>query len=323
MFLVRAKHKTAFLPPFLQGEQNLKIKCKKCGKRFDIEMYSGLCPKCGTYNGVHMAETDISQYLGGSGEGEDAHQQLHNRYGDTGHAADAHRKLHDAYDNGYEAAHPADRHQSGTGRRERRFRLRLVLCLLILFIPAASTLIFTLWEGKMKRELLNGEIGHVELTNANSLLFADEAFAAPVEVTVLSAAYAELEELEKEDMQLIAVRARAFSEAYSFDARINNIALEYECDGAVSYQLALGRYDLEEYLPALGLTEEDILGSYSVGNGMSEEGYWFFCVPKDAQAFRLSVMACEGNGGRTVFLEGIIPLETVSGFLAGEREAEQ
>ena len=34
----------------------MKIKCKKCGKRFDAEMYSGLCPKCGTYNGMSQQD---------------------------------------------------------------------------------------------------------------------------------------------------------------------------------------------------------------------------------------------------------------------------
>lgn len=28
----------------------MKIVCKKCGKRFDQEVYMGLCPNCGTYN---------------------------------------------------------------------------------------------------------------------------------------------------------------------------------------------------------------------------------------------------------------------------------
>ena len=34
----------------------MKIKCKNCGKRFDTEMYSGLCPKCGTYNAPDREE---------------------------------------------------------------------------------------------------------------------------------------------------------------------------------------------------------------------------------------------------------------------------
>ena len=34
----------------------MKIKCKNCGKRFDTEMYSGLCPKCGTYNAPDQGE---------------------------------------------------------------------------------------------------------------------------------------------------------------------------------------------------------------------------------------------------------------------------
>lgn len=33
----------------------MKIRCSRCGKRFDADVYSGLCPKCGAYNGKHMA----------------------------------------------------------------------------------------------------------------------------------------------------------------------------------------------------------------------------------------------------------------------------
>lgn len=29
----------------------MKVKCKTCGKRFDYEMYYGICPKCGAYYG--------------------------------------------------------------------------------------------------------------------------------------------------------------------------------------------------------------------------------------------------------------------------------
>ena len=34
----------------------MKIRCKNCGKRFDAEMYSGLCPKCGTYNDMRWTK---------------------------------------------------------------------------------------------------------------------------------------------------------------------------------------------------------------------------------------------------------------------------
>lgn len=283
----------------------MKIKCKKCGKRFELEMYSGLCPKCGTYNGAHMAETDISQYLSSGFSGEEAHRNLHN-----------------AYDRGYEAAHPNDQ-QQGALRKGKRSWLRPVLVLLIVLIPVITLFSYQLWERKVMKEVLAGDIRHVGLMDGNSLLFADGSFEAPVRVTALSAEYVEPAELEKEDKMLIAVGAKAFSTEYSFDAKVNNIALEYECNGIVSYQSPIDRYYLEEYLPLLGLTEDDILSTYGVGNGRSEEGYWFFCVPKNAEAFQLSVMACKGSGNRIVFSEGTIPLEHVSEFETREEEAAQ
>lgn len=29
-----------------------KIKCSDCGKKFDYEIHSGMCPKCGTYTRI-------------------------------------------------------------------------------------------------------------------------------------------------------------------------------------------------------------------------------------------------------------------------------
>lgn len=39
----------------------MKIRCKCCNKRFDYEMHSGICPKCGEYYRTEEPETDAAK----------------------------------------------------------------------------------------------------------------------------------------------------------------------------------------------------------------------------------------------------------------------
>lgn len=290
----------------------MKIKCKKCGKRFEPDMYSGLCPKCGTYNGSHMTDTDVSQYLSSGYSAEASHQQLHERYGDTGHDEGAHRNLHEAYDQSFEAAHPVHDHgkvDAVPAPKKKRFGFTAVLAALLVIIPLVSVASYQIWEKQKVKELLSGEIGQVPLQDGNTLIFSGEPFEAPVEVTVSGTDIVEIEELSEIGKVLVAVKAKATSERYSFDAKVNKIALKYEHDGKVFYQQSVDSYYMEDYLSELGLTEEDLLATYGVGNGSEQEGYWFFCVHKDAEKPELLLMAGKGRGDDIVFLEGTIPLD--------------
>lgn len=273
-------------------------------------MYSGLCPKCGTYNGSHMADNDISQYLNSGYSAEDLHQQLHEQYGDTGHDAQAHRNLHETYDQGFETAHPAyDAKEAYTVPKKRRFRLTAVLAALLLIIPLVTTGYYQLWEKQKVQELLSGEIGQVILQDGDTLVFAGEPLEAPVEVTVIGADIIEDEALSTIGLVLVAVKGSAFSERYSFDAKVSKVALKFEHDGKIFYQQAISSYDMEEYLPQFGLTKEDMLPTFGVGNGGEQEGYWFFCMQKAAVNPELVLMAGKGSGDDIIFLEGTIPLD--------------
>lgn len=66
------------------------MRCAKCNKNFDEEMYSGICPKCGHFNN-RQSEYDVSRYFSA-------------RFDDSGkvstseQAAKQHEQLHKAYD---------------------------------------------------------------------------------------------------------------------------------------------------------------------------------------------------------------------------------
>lgn len=300
----------------------MKIKCKKCGKRFEQDMYSGLCPKCGTYNGAHMSDGAAEQYFDSGRFGEAAHQELHERYGDTGHAADAHRKLHENYDEGYEAAHPATGGAAAPFGGKGLMLFRLALLFFIIFVPTVCFIHYQLWEKALVEEVGSGEIGHVELTDGDSLIFDAEDFDAPVRVTAYGYELVEAEQLEEKDKVLAVVKGSAESADYSFDAKISCISLEYEYKGHTFYQLPLDRYSLEE-ASWLKVSREQLLNSYSLGNGTYEEGYWFFCVPKEAKLLGLTVAACRGSGTQSAFLEGTIPLAPVAEPVFSKEGTEQ
>lgn len=268
MFSDCREHKTAF-PPFLQGDQDLKIKCKKCGRHFDAEMYSGLCPKCGTYNGAHRAAAKREE------PGLTAAKR------EVPVLAAAKRKV------------------SG---------LTAALAVLLVVVPIVSMVSYRLWERQKIGELLSGEIGQVSLQDGNTLVFSGELFEAPVKVEVLGTGIAKGEELARAGKMLFMVLADASSERYSFDAKLNSVALKYERDGKIFYQEPTDYYDMEDYLPRLGLTRIELLATYGIGNGEEQRGYWIFCVDEDAENPELLLMA--QDNGSAVFLEGTIPLES-------------
>ena len=81
------------------------MRCGRCGKNFDEEMYSGICPKCGHFNN-RQAEIDVSQYF--SARFDDGGGKVST----SAQAAKQHEKLHEMYDK-YNMHRPGAK-QSGT-----------------------------------------------------------------------------------------------------------------------------------------------------------------------------------------------------------------
>ena len=86
------------------------MRCARCGKNFDEEMYSGICPKCGHFNN-RQKDYDVSKYFsatfddGGkvttSAQASKQHEQLHRTYDSSNMhkpGAGQHEKLHQMYD---------------------------------------------------------------------------------------------------------------------------------------------------------------------------------------------------------------------------------
>lgn len=80
------------------------MKCARCGKNFDGEMYSGICPKCGHFNN-RQQEYDVSKYFSAKFEDD-------GKVSTSAQAAKQHEQLHRAYDS-------SDMHKPGAGQHEK------------------------------------------------------------------------------------------------------------------------------------------------------------------------------------------------------------
>lgn len=293
----------------------MKIRCKSCGKHFDPEVYSGLCPKCGTYNRIQGDES--SRYYSSGISGEEAHRRLHEAYGDTGHAADAHGRLHERYG---DAGHVEDDHErlhdryedtghtAGQGRARRIPALTIALAVLLVLIPAIFHLNFRFFEKRTAQTFLDQEIEEIFPVD-HTLVFAGAPFEEPVTVEVLRMEALQAEGLAAEGKRLLAVWLRACCEGYNFDAAVNRAVLGYELEGIPFYVEPVDYWHAEEYLYGSGLSRRDILSTYSLGDEEEQEGCFLFLLPENGEKLSLLLMAGKGEGDSLLFKEGTIPLD--------------
>ena len=315
----------------------MKIRCRKCGKKFDADVYSGLCPKCGAYNGKQRDDSEISAYIKTSDQ-----------------AGELHRKLHDTYDEGYAAAHSRTEQtvsEQGKAGREsgKAFRWpddgkdfqrqqamkqpsqksRAHLVFLVFAVPVAVLVIplfFGLVNLEWKREYLQKSIQTehtVEKAGWESGMVLDgEYLEAPVKLTFLEGGMVEIQAKMPPGVSLYGIRMGAYSEEYSFEGRLDEIYLTYETEGNVYYKSPLDSYSMKEYLMSLGLTEDDLLYSYGLGNGIAEEGYLFFLADEQATHIGLLIQAHGGEEPLTVFAEGRIDLDGIPELNFGSKSGE-
>ncbi len=276
----------------------MKIRCQKCGKKFDVDVYSGLCPKCGAYNGKHITVSGPEQ--------ENGERRKEFRW-------------------------PDDRKdfQRQQAMKQPAQKSRAHLVFLAVAVPAAVLIIplfFALVNLQWKREYLQKSIQTehtVEKTDWESGLALDgEYLEAPVKLTFLEGGMVDFQAKMPPGLSLYGIHMEAVSEEYSFDGRLDEIYLTYETGGNVYYKSPLDSYSMKEYLAPLGLTEKELLYSYGLGNGRLEEGYLFFLVDEQAGHIGLVAQAHGGEEPQTVFAEGWIDLDGIPELQCGLNSGE-
>ena len=204
-----------------------KIRCKKCRKSFDPELYSGLCPKCGAYNGRHMDNSALELYISGHDQGEMAH-----------------RELHEKYDQGYDAAHPKydDNKRKKVGKSP--FAKMIKALLITVIIMVIMTVIMVLYTniafmGKTEANIIE-VISSVE---PGKVIFDHVLLESPIEVSIKSAGIVEeIEDLSGKSIYV--VTAGGGSEEYNYDARMHDVFLQYEFEGNIYYEMPMSSYNL-------------------------------------------------------------------------------
>lgn len=271
----------------------MKIKCKKCRKRFDQEVYSGLCPKCGAYNGSHSS---------GFSPQPSEYREKESRPA-KGAEVNAAKEMQGQFWNNAN-------------------RIPAVLVILLLLVPVVSFIACQAAEGKLReaQSLGTEKIPEVK-PEGNKLYFEDPLLEYPISVTVIETGWTESDGLPA-GTAILAVRARIESEenGYNFDADIGGIYLSYETEGRMYYRKPLHKYDISEALDTYGLTGEDLLSVYSAGGGQPEEGYWFFPVDENANHPGLMLVLESGGEVDRALKSGLIGLGDLEEVSFGKGE---
>jgi len=314
-----------------------KIKCSKCRKNFDPDLYSGLCPKCGTYNGKRMDSSALEHYISSASEGEKEH-----------------RNLHEKYDQGYETAHPVhsspgrsksseqtteswqkkyfspaeraallqeakdnfEKRQAKERKSERRKKsslsVFLILLVITIIVAVAFVVISNVYTGlAFTREADLNSTVYVPETEPGQVCFAHTLLEDPILITAHSAGMIEAAE-NLEGKSIYGVSVSGGSDGYNFDAEVSGVYLQYRYEGNLYYLQPLGSYSIEEFCKKYNIWEDDVLHAYHIGNGDVEDGYFFFLADTEGTQFQLLLQLTRSEEPSVVLQEACIDLEALS-----------
>ncbi|MBR2948429.1 MAG: hypothetical protein IKC46_01055 [Lachnospiraceae bacterium] len=312
-----------------------KIKCKKCRKSFEPDLYSGLCPKCGTYNGRHMDTSALDLYISGRQQAEKEHRELHEKY-DQGYDQ-AHPKYDTAvkdYDHNEKAALLQEARESFQNRQKKEtllngkplqkspFQRFVKLLFITVIIMAIMTVVMVSYSNMaMVSKTEANVIEVVKPSVSGSVIFDHELLEAPIELSVLNAGMVqELDGLSGKG--LYAVTVYSGSEEYSFDAEIEDVFLQYTYEGNIYYAMPLSSYDLEAFCKQYNIWEDEIFSAYDLGGSSFEMGYLFFLTETEATDFALLAQLSRYEKPSLVLQEARILLDDLPKPEFGSREVE-
>ena len=272
-----------------------KIRCVKCRKNFDPDLYSGLCPKCGAYNGRKMNDAALEHYVSTAGQGEKEH-----------------RELHEKYDRSYEDAHPDHGSQSRTDRRRsEKSPLQKLVRAMFMTVAVMAVLVIAVYLATTVSYRKQAESSFPEVLSPQApgyVVFDHVMLHSPIEVRVHSAGIAEeIEELEGKSIYVISVGGG--SSAYNYDTSLENIYLRYECEGNVFYERPLDSYSLLDFCRKYEIWEEEVFSGYELSSETYEEGYLIFITDTDACDHRLLLQLTRDEAPAVILQEAEICLD--------------
>ncbi len=249
----------------------MKIRCSRCGKRFDADVYSGLCPKCGAYNGKHMAgyeeavnEREKTEKTWRQ-EQQKAEQAVSESRSRTDPKCGAYNGKHMA---GYEEAVNEREKTEKTWRQEQQKAEQAVsesrsrtdipekpkaakqtaikqkagaegawkMLAAALLIPIAAALVFQIWKNIYFQERISAAENIVrESGDAEITVIEGENMEYPVYTAVLGMEQFASDEVP-EGWHLEGICIASSSNGYNSREQINDLQLGYEVGDEVFYQ---------------------------------------------------------------------------------------
>ena len=279
----------------------MKIRCSRCGKRFDADVYSGLCPKCGAYNGKHMAG-----YEEAVNEREKTEKTWRQEQQKAEQAVSESRSRTDIPEKPKAAKQTAIKQKAGAEGAWKMLAAALL-------IPIAAALVFQIWKNIYFQERISAAENIVrESGDAEVTVIEGGNVESPIYTAVLGMEQFSSDEVP-EGWHLEGICIAPSSNGYNSREQINDRQLGYEVGDEVFYQKTVSRYDLEYMIDDWGIDANEILSEFDFNYGESL-GYLIFMVRDGAENRELILELDDGISG-SVSRQVSIALDDVEWFV--------
>ena len=279
----------------------MKIRCSRCGKRFDADVYSGLCPKCGAYNGKHMAG-----YEEAVNEREKTEKTWRQEQQKAEQAVSESRSRTDIPEKPKAAKQTAIKQNAGAEGAWKMLAAALL-------IPIAAALVFQIWKNIYFQERISAAENIVrESGDAEVTVIEGGNVESPIYTAVLGMEQFSSDEVP-EGWHLEGICIASSSNGYNSREQINDLQLGYEVGDEVFYQKTVSRYDLEYMIDDWGIDANEILSEFDFNYGESL-GYLIFMVRDGAENRELILELDDGISG-SVSRQVSIALDDVEWFV--------
>ena len=279
----------------------MKIRCSRCGKRFDADVYSGLCPKCGAYNGKHMAG-----YEEAVNEREKTEKTWRQEQQKAEQAVSESRSRTDIPEKPKAAKQTAIKQKAGAEGAWKMLAAALL-------IPVAAALVFQIWKNIYFQERISAAENIVrESGDAEVTVIEGGNLESPIYTAVLGMEQFSSDEVP-EGWHLEGICIASSSNGYNSREQINDLQLGYEVGNEVFYQKTVSRYDLEYMIDDWGIDANEILSEFDFNYGESL-GYLIFMVRDGAENRELILELDDGISG-SVSRQVSIALDDVEWFV--------
>ena len=279
----------------------MKIRCSRCGKRFDADVYSGLCPKCGAYNGKHMAG-----YEEAVNEREKTEKTWRQEQQKAEQAVSESRSRTDIPEKPKAAKQTAIKQKAGAEGAWKMLAAALL-------IPVAVALVFQIWKNIYFQERISAAENIVrESGDAEVTVIEGGNVESPIYTAVLGMEQFSSDEVP-EGWHLEGICIASSSNGYNSREQINDLQLGYEVGNEVFYQKTVSRYDLEYMIDDWGIDANEILSEFDFNYGESL-GYLIFMVRDGAENRELILELDDGISG-SVSRQVSIALDDVEWFV--------